>query len=432
MKINNVHAREILDSRGNPTLEAEVVLENGVSGRAAVPSGASTGEREAVELRDGDEARYGGKGVLKAVENVHGEIAGVLRDMDASNQAALDARLIEFDGSDNKARLGANALLGVSLAAAHAVAHARGQWLYEYLLESSGQTPSLPVPMMNILNGGAHADNRVDIQEFMIMPVGVPDFASAVQCGAEIFHALKATLKQRGLNTAVGDEGGFAPDLNSNEAALELLMTAVVEAGYKPGEQVALALDVASSEFCTEGLYTLDSEGRAFRREEFVEYLSGLVARFPIVSIEDGMDENDWEGWKLLTDALGGAVQLVGDDLFVTNTAILKRGIDEGIANAILIKPNQIGTLTETLQAIDMARRASFGTIISHRSGETEDVTIADLAVATGAGQIKTGSLCRSDRVSKYNQLLRIEQRLGAGARYAGREALSRFGGTSS
>ena len=427
MKIKNVHAREILDSRGNPTLEAEVILENGVSGRAAVPSGASTGEREAVELRDGDDARYGGKGVRKAVENVNGEIAAALRDMDASDQAALDARLIELDGSDNKARLGANALLGVSLAAAHAVAHARGQWLYEYLLESSGQTPSLPVPMMNILNGGAHADNRVDIQEFMIMPVGVPDFASAVQCGAEIFHALKATLKQRGLNTAVGDEGGFAPDLNSNEAALELLMLAVVEAGYKPGEEVALALDVASSEFCTEGHYALDSEGRAFGREEFVEYLSGLVSRFPIVSIEDGMDENDWEGWKLLTDAIGGAVQLVGDDLFVTNTAILKRGIDEAIANAILIKPNQIGTLTETLQAIDMARHAGFGTIISHRSGETEDVTIADLAVATGAGQIKTGSLCRSDRVGKYNQLLRIAQRLGGEVRYAGRQALSRF-----
>ena len=420
MKIKSIYAREILDSRGNPTLEAEVELENGVSGRAAVPSGASTGEREAVELRDGDESRYGGKGVLRAVENVNGEIAGALKDMDASDQGGLDTRLIELDGSDNKARLGANALLGVSLAAAHAVAHARGQWLYEYLLESSGQAPSLPVPMMNILNGGAHADNRVDIQEFMIMPVGVPDFASALQCGAEIFHALKATLKQRGLSTAVGDEGGFAPDLNSNEAALELLMTAVVEAGYKPGEEVALALDVASSEFCTEGHYTLDSEGRAFGREEFVEYLSGLVSRFPIFSIEDGMDENDWEGWKLLTDALGGAVQLVGDDLFVTNTTILKRGIDEGIANAILIKPNQIGTLTETLQAIDMARQAGFGTIISHRSGETEDVTIADLAVATGAGQIKTGSLCRSDRVGKYNQLLRIAGRLGESAEYAG------------
>jgi len=426
MKIRNIHAREILDSRGNPTLEAEVVLENGVSGRAAVPSGASTGEHEAVELRDGDEARYGGKGVLGAVENVGGEIANALAGFDAGDQQALDQRLIELDGSDNKARLGANALLGVSMAAAHAVAHARGQWLYEYLLESSGRTPSLPVPMMNILNGGAHADNRVDIQEFMVMPVGVPNFASAVQCGAEIFHALKATLKQRGLSTAVGDEGGFAPDLGSNEAALELLMTAVVEAGYTPGQDVALALDVASSEFCTEGRYTLDSEGRAFGREEFVEYLSGLVSRFPIFSIEDGMDENDWEGWKLLTDALGDAVQLVGDDLFVTNTTILERGIDAGIANAILVKPNQIGTLTETLQAIDMARRAQFGTIISHRSGETEDVTIADLAVATGAGQIKTGSLCRSDRVGKYNQLLRIAGRLGESAEYAGRAALAR------
>jgi len=426
MKIKNIHAREILDSRGNPTLEAEVVLENGVSGRAAVPSGASTGEREAVELRDGDGARYGGKGVLKAVANVNGEIAEALEGLEAADQAALDARLIELDGSDNKVRLGANALLGVSLATAHAVAHARGQWLYESLLESTGQSPNLPVPMMNILNGGAHADNRVDIQEFMIMPVGVSDFASALQCGAEIFHALKATLRQRGLSTAVGDEGGFAPDLNSNEAALELLMTAIVEAGYNPGQDVVLALDVASSEFCSEGHYTLDSEGRAFGREEFVDYLSGLVSRFPIVSIEDGMGENDWEGWKLLTDAIGGAVQLVGDDLFVTNTSILQRGIDEGIANAILIKPNQIGTLTETLGAISMAREAGFANVISHRSGETEDVTIADLAVATGAGQIKTGSLCRSDRVAKYNQLLRIAGRLRSNARYAGRDAMAR------
>jgi len=426
MKIKNLHAREILDSRGNPTLEAEVVLENGVSGRAAVPSGASTGEREAVELRDGDAGRFGGKGVLRAVANVNERIAAALEGFDAADQSSLDARLIELDGGDNKSVLGANALLGVSLAAAHAVARARGQWLYEYLLEWSDQTPSLPVPMMNILNGGAHADNRVDIQEFMVMPAGVPDFASAVQCGAEIFHALKATLKQRGLSTAVGDEGGFAPDLNSNEAALELLMTAIVEAGYKPGEEVALALDVASSEFCTEGHYTLNSEGRAFAREEFVDYLSGLVARFPIVSIEDGMGENDWEGWKLLTDAIGGAVQLVGDDLFVTNTSILQRGIDEGIANAILIKPNQIGTLSETLQAISMARDAGFANVISHRSGETEDVTIADLAVATGAGQIKTGSLCRSDRVAKYNQLLRIADRLGDKAHYAGRDALAR------
>ena len=426
MKIIDIFAREILDSRGNPTLEAEVVLESGVRGRAAVPSGASTGEHEAVELRDGDPSRYGGKGVGEAVAHVNGEIAEALNGFDASDQEGLDRRLIELDGTDNKGRLGANALLGVSLASAHAVAHNNREWLYESLLKSTGSRPSLPVPMMNILNGGAHADNRVDIQEFMVMPVGLPDFASALQCGAEIFHALKSTLKQRGLSTAVGDEGGFAPDLNSNEAALELLMTAIVEAGYKPGEQVALALDVASSEFYSDGRYSLDSEGRAFNNQEFVEYLSGLVSRFPILSIEDGMDENDWEGWKMLTEGIGGAVQLVGDDLFVTNTEILGRGIDEGIGNAILIKPNQIGTLTETLEAIDMARAAGFGTVISHRSGETEDVTIADLSVATDAGQIKTGSLCRSDRVAKYNQLLRIAERLGDEARYAGRDALSR------
>src|SRR6056297_730764 len=426
MRIKKITAIEILDSRGNPTLEAEVHLEDGSVGRAAVPSGASTGEREAVELRDGDALRWNGKGVSQAVANVNGEIAGALSGQDAADQGAIDRALIDLDGTDNKSRLGANALLGVSLANAQAVAAARGQTLCASLLADSGHSPSLPVPMMNILNGGAHADNRVDIQEFMVMPVGLPDFPSALQAGTEIFHALKSTLKSRGLNTAVGDEGGFAPDLSSNEAALELLLTAIVEAGYKPGEQVVLALDVASSEFCTEGHYTLDSEGRAFGREEFVEYLSGLVAKFPILSIEDGMGENDWQGWKLLTEALGGAVQLVGDDLFVTNTKILRRGIDEGIANAILIKPNQIGTLTETLQAIDMAREAGFGTIISHRSGETEDVTIADLAVATNAGQIKTGSLCRSDRVAKYNQLVRIADRLGAGARYAGRDALAR------
>jgi enolase len=426
MNITKIHAREILDSRGNPTLEAEVTLDGGAMGRAAVPSGASTGEHEAVELRDGDEARYHGKGVQTAVGHVNGEIARALDGFDAEDQAALDAKLIELDGTENKGRLGANALLGVSLAAAHAVAHARGTSLCESLLASTGAAPSLPVPMMNILNGGAHADNRVDIQEFMVMPVGLPDFPSALQAGTEIFHALKSTLKARGLNTAVGDEGGFAPDLSSNEAALDLLMTAIVEAGYKPGEQVVLALDVASSEFCTDGHYTLDSEGRAFGREEFVEYLSGLVARFPILSIEDGMGENDWEGWKLLTEAIGGAVQLVGDDLFVTNTRILQRGIDEKTANAILIKPNQIGTLTETLQAIDMAKAAKFGTIMSHRSGETEDTTIADLAVATAAGQIKTGSLCRSDRVAKYNQLLRLHEALGDRAVYAGRDALSR------
>jgi enolase len=426
MKITKIHAREILDSRGNPTLEAEVELEGGAHGRAAVPSGASTGEREAVELRDGDPGRYGGKGVLQAVEHVNTDIAAALQGFDAADQAGLDRRLIELDGTENKSRLGANALLGVSLANAHAVAAARGLGLYQSLLLDNGATAALPVPMMNILNGGAHADNRLDIQEFMVMPVGLPDFPSALRCGVEIFHALKSTLKARGLNTAVGDEGGFAPDLSSNEAALELLMTAIVEAGYTPGEQVALALDVAASEFCRDGRYNLDSEGRSFSAEEFVGYLGDLVERFPIVSIEDGMDENDWAGWKLLTGAIGDRVQLVGDDLFVTNTAILKRGIDERVGNAILIKPNQIGSLTETLEAIRMAQRAGFGTIISHRSGETEDVTIADLAVATAAGQIKTGSLCRSDRVAKYNQLLRIDARLGAAAHYPGRKALPR------
>jgi enolase len=426
MKITKIHAREILDSRGNPTLEAEVELEGGAHGRAAVPSGASTGEREAVELRDGDPGRYGGKGVLQAVEHVNTDIAAALQGFDAADQAGLDRRLIELDGTENKSRLGANALLGVSLANAHAVAAARGLGLYQSLLLDNGATAALPVPMMNILNGGAHADNRLDIQEFMVMPVGLPDFPSALRCGVEIFHALKSTLKARGLNTAVGDEGGFAPDLCSNEAALELLMTAIVEAGYTPGEQVALALDVAASEFCRDGRYNLDSEGRSFSAEEFVGYLGDLVERFPIVSIEDGMDENDWAGWKLLTGAIGDRVQLVGDDLFVTNTAILKRGIDERVGNAILIKPNQIGSLTETLEAIRMAQRAGFGTIISHRSGETEDVTIADLAVATAAGQIKTGSLCRSDRVAKYNQLLRIDARLGAAAHYPGRKALPR------
>ncbi|MFW5926565.1 MAG: phosphopyruvate hydratase [Wenzhouxiangella sp.] len=423
MKITEVQAIEILDSRGNPTLEAEVHTDGGCLGRAAVPSGASTGTREAVELRDGDE-RYGGKGVRQAVAHVNGEIADALKGMDVSDQAGIDKKLIELDGSENKSRLGANALLGVSLAAAHAAAHGQGKWLWESLLETSGQTPSLPVPMMNILNGGAHADNRVDIQEFMIMPAGLSDFPAALQAGTEIFHALKAILRQRGLNTAVGDEGGFAPDLSSNEAALELLMTAIAEAGYKAGEEIFLALDVASSEFFRDGQYVLDAEGRAFDSTEFVDYLADIVDRYPVISIEDGMSEDDWDGWARLTRTIGGRVQLVGDDLFVTNTAILQRGIDEHIGNAILIKPNQIGTLSETLDAIAMARNASFGTIISHRSGETEDVTIADLAVATNAGQIKTGSLCRSDRVAKYNQLLRIHHRLGADARYAGVEAV--------
>jgi len=426
MKITQIQALEILDSRGKPTLEAEVTVEGGHVGRAAVPSGASTGAREAVELRDGDK-RYGGKGVRKAVENVNGEIAKVLAGMDVTDQAGIDKKLIELDGTDNKSRLGANATLGASLAVAHAAAAAKGQALWEHLLDGSGQQAGLPVPMMNILNGGAHADNRVDIQEFMIMPAGLPDFPSALQAGTEVFHALKGILRQRGLNTAVGDEGGFAPDLNSNEAALELLMTAIAEAGYEPGRDIYLALDVASSEFYREGQYVLDAEGRAFDSTGFVDYLAGIVDRYPVISIEDGMSEDDWDGWAELTQSIGGEVQLVGDDLFVTNTAILQRGIDEHIGNAILIKPNQIGTLSETLDAIAMARNAGFGTIISHRSGETEDVTIADLAVASDAGQIKTGSLCRSDRVAKYNQLLRINARLGDAARYDGRHVFARF-----
>ncbi|RFF27115.1 MULTISPECIES: phosphopyruvate hydratase [unclassified Wenzhouxiangella] len=426
MKITQINAIEILDSRGNPTLEAEVTVEGGHVGRAAVPSGASTGAREAVELRDGDK-RYGGKGVRNAVASVNGEIADAIKGMEVTDQAGIDKKLIELDGSENKSRLGANALLGVSLAVAHAAAAAQGQSLWESLLANSGQKASLPVPMMNILNGGAHADNRVDIQEFMIMPVGLPDFPSALQAGTEVFHALKGILRQRGLNTAVGDEGGFAPDLSSNEAALELLMTAITEAGYEPGKDIYLALDVASSEFYRDGQYVLDAEGRAFDSTEFVDYLAGMVDRYPIISIEDGMSEDDWDGWAELTQGIGGKVQLVGDDLFVTNTAILQRGIDEHIANAILVKPNQIGTLSETLDAIAMARNAGFGTIISHRSGETEDVTIADLAVASDAGQIKTGSLCRSDRVAKYNQLLRINTRLGDAASYDGRHVFARF-----
>ncbi len=418
--ITAIHALEVIDSRGQPTLEAEVVLSDGSRGRAAVPSGASTGALEACELRDEDAARHRGKGVRTAVGHVEGEIAQALVGQSAEDQRALDETMIALDGTPNKSKLGANALLAVSLANAQALAQSRGQWLYESLMSHTNKEPVLPTPMMNILNGGAHADNRVDIQEFMVMPVGVGDFESAVQAGAEIFHALKSILKQQGLNTAVGDEGGFAPDLPSNEAALELLMTAITEAGYVPGKEVALALDVAASEFYHDGQYVLEAEGRAFERDQFVDYLAGLVERYPIISIEDGMDEQDWAGWKLLTERLGDQIQLVGDDLFVTNTRLLERGIDEHIANAILIKFNQIGTLTETLDAISMAQAAGFGTIISHRSGETEDVTIADLAVATGAGQIKTGSMCRSDRVAKYNQLLRIYKHLGDRAHYAG------------
>jgi enolase len=421
-KIVAVQAREILDSRGNPTVEADVVLEGGHSGRAGVPSGASTGTREAVELRDGDKSRYLGKGVLKAVANVNGEIRAAVQGMDATDQVALDRRLIELDGTENKQRLGANAILAVSLAAARAAAVSRGQSLFRYL--HTGGEFNMPVPMMNIINGGSHADNSVDIQEFMIMPVGAPSFSEALRHGAEIFHALKAVLLRRGLATAVGDEGGFAPDLPSNEAALETILTAVEQAGFKAGTDIVLALDVASSEFYDKGVYRLASENRDFDAAGFCDYLAGLARSYPIVSIEDGMDESDWAGWKLLTDQLGKRLQLVGDDLFVTNTKILARGIEEGVANSILIKVNQIGTLTETLEAIRMADEAGFTAVVSHRSGETEDSTIADIAVATAATQIKTGSLSRSDRVAKYNQLLRIEEELGAAARYPGRAAL--------
>jgi enolase len=418
-KIVEILGREILDSRGNPTVEADVRLENGAFGRAAVPSGASTGSREAVELRDKDPARYLGKGVLKAVASVNGEIRTALTGMDADDQAGLDRRMISLDGSSGKSRLGANAILAVSLAAAHATAAGRGQPLFRTL----GPGKTMPVPMMNIINGGAHADNSVDIQEFMVLPVGAPSFREALRYGTEIFHALKAVLKKAGLNTAVGDEGGFAPDLPSNAAALDTIAEAVHKAGFKLGGDVFLGLDVASSELYGEGVYRLESEDRSFDPGQFAEYLAGLVRQYPIISIEDGMAENDWAGWAALTGLLGQQIQLVGDDLFVTNTEILKRGISEKIANSILIKPNQIGTLTETLAAVDMAIDAGYSAVISHRSGETSDATIADIAVATRATQIKTGSLCRSDRMSKYNQLLRIEELLGREARYAGADA---------
>jgi enolase len=418
-KIVEIHGREILDSRGNPTVEADVRLENGAFGRAAVPSGASTGSREAVELRDKDPARYLGKGVLKAVASVNGEIRTALAGMDADDQAGLDQRMISLDGSAGKARLGANAILAVSLAAAHATAAGRGQPLFRTL----GPGKTMPVPMMNIINGGAHADNSVDIQEFMVLPVGAPSFREALRYGTEIFHALKAVLKKAGLNTAVGDEGGFAPDLPSNAAALDTIGEAVHKAGFKLGGDVFLGLDVASSELYSKGVYRLESESRSFESGQFAEYLAGLVRQYPIISIEDGMAEDDWTGWAALTGLLGKQIQLVGDDLFVTNTEILKRGISEKIANSILIKPNQIGTLTETLAAVDMAIDAGYSAVISHRSGETSDATIADIAVATRATQIKTGSLCRSDRMSKYNQLLRIEELLGREARYAGADA---------
>jgi enolase len=417
-QIEQVHARQILDSRGNPTVEVELVLKSGAAGRAAVPSGASTGEFEATELRDGGDA-YGGKGVTRAVANVNGEIADAVRGRDATDQAGLDRALIELDGTPNKSRLGANAILGVSLAAAHAAAAEEGLPLWRYLGGDAARV--LPVPMMNVLNGGAHADNKVDFQEFMIVPVGAPTFREGLRMGAEVFHALKKTLHERGLGTAGGDEGGFAPDLGSNEEALQMLVAGIEAAGYRPGEDIAIALDPATSEIFDDGAYVLEHEGRTLTPEEMAAYWADLAGRYPIVSIEDGMDEEDWEGWRALTERVGDRVQLVGDDLFVTNTERLRRGIENGVANSILIKVNQIGTLTETLDAIRMAREAGYTAVMSHRSGETEDVTIADLAVATGCGQIKTGAPSRSDRVAKYNQLLRIEEALGNDAEYPGR-----------
>ncbi|WP_017930523.1 phosphopyruvate hydratase [Robiginitomaculum antarcticum] len=419
--IEHLFAREILDSRGNPTVEVEVLLEDGAFGRAAVPSGASTGAYEAVELRDGGK-RYGGKGVLKAVQNVNTDIADALYGMEAADQRAIDALLIDLDGTDNKSRLGANATLGVSLAIAKAMAESQGAPLYRYIGGVNANT--LPVPMMNIINGGEHADNPIDVQEFMIMPVGAESFSEALRCGAEIFHALKAKLKADGHNTNVGDEGGFAPGLSSSRAALDYIMKAVESAGYNPGKDVFLALDVASSEFFTNGKYNLKGEGKVLDSNGFVDYLAALASDYPIISIEDGMDEDDWAGWKALTDKIGDSCQLVGDDLFVTNPKRLSQGIDQGAANSILIKVNQIGTLSETLDAVDLAHRAGYTAVMSHRSGETSDTTIADLAVATNCGQIKTGSLARSDRLSKYNQLLRIEEELGTQAHYAGTSVL--------
>jgi enolase len=421
--IKTIHAREILDSRGNPTLETEIVLDSGAFGRAAVPSGASTGAREAIELRDGDTSRYGGKGVSQAVANVNGVIADALQGAQADDQEAIDRKLIELDGTPNKANLGANALLGVSLALAHAMANHEGRPLWARLAQS--ENLQLPVPQMNIINGGAHADNSVDMQEFMILPWGLGSFRESLRCGVEIFHSLKSVLSGKGLNTAVGDEGGFAPDLSSNEAAVETILEAVEKSGYRIGRDVSLGLDVASSEFFRNGHYYLESEGKTFEPDAFAEYLAGWVRQYPIISVEDGMAEDDWSGWETLTRLVGKDCQLVGDDIYVTNTEIFKRGIEMGIGNSILIKLNQIGTLTETLEAIAMADEAGFSAVISHRSGETEDTTIADLAVATTATQIKTGSLCRSDRVAKYNQLLRIEEALGARGSYAGAQAFS-------
>jgi len=423
-KIANIHAREIIDSRGNPTVEVDVTLESGTLGRAAVPSGASTGSREAIELCDGDKSRYGGKGVLKAVGNANGEIRDALLGRDASEQATIDQIMIDLDGSDNKGRLGANAILGVSLACAKAAAIEAGLPLYSYL--GGDAATVMPVPMMNIINGGSHADNSVDLQEFMIQPVGAPNIGEALRYGAEVFHTLKGVLHARGLNTAVGDEGGFAPDLPSNEAAIEVIIEAIEKAGYTPGKDICIAIDAAASEFYKDGKYELASEGRSLSAAEFVDVLASWVDKYPILSIEDGLEESDWDGWALLTQKLGEKIQLVGDDLFVTNTKILQRGIDNNIANSILIKVNQIGTLTETLAAIDMAKAAGYTAVISHRSGETEDATIADLVVATATGQIKTGSMSRSDRVAKYNQLLRISEELGDLASYPGIAAFKR------
>jgi enolase len=421
--INKIVAREIMDSRGNPTVEADVYLDNGHWGRAAAPSGASTGSREALELRDGDKSRYLGKGVEKAVANIHDAIAPALTGVDATDQQRVDQIMLDLDGTENKEKLGANAILAVSLAAAKAAANSKGMPLYAHIAEINGTAGqfSMPLPMMNILNGGEHADNNVDIQEFMIQPVGASSFKEGLRMGAEVFHALKKVLQTRGLSTAVGDEGGFAPNLASNEEALAVIVEAVEKAGYRMGDDITLALDCAASEFYRDGKYNLAGEGKSFDAAGFAEYLDGLCQKYPIISIEDGLDESDWDGWKVLTDRIGDRVQLVGDDLFVTNTKILQRGIEQGIGNSILIKFNQIGSLSETLAAIRMAREAGFTAVISHRSGETEDATIADLAVGTAAGQIKTGSLCRSDRVAKYNQLLRIEAELNGQAPYRGR-----------
>ncbi len=429
-EITKIVGREVMDSRGFPTVEAEVTLSSGAFGRAAVPSGASTGSREAIELRDGDKTRYGGKGVLQAVANINDVIAGRLQGMAAEDQAAVDQAMLDLDGTDNKANLGANALLAVSLAVVKAVAADRNEPLYQNINRLAGSPAMcLPVPMMNIINGGAHADNSVDLQEFMVVPAGAGSFSEALRCGAEVFHALKQVLRERNLNTAVGDEGGFAPDLSSNVEALTVIMESIERAGYQPGKDVLLALDAASSEFYQDHQYQLAAENRSLDAAGFVALLAEWAEKYPIISIEDGMDESDWDGWAKLTEKLGERMQLVGDDLFVTNTEILKRGIDAGVANSILIKVNQIGTLTETLAAIAMAQQAGYTVVVSHRSGETEDTTIADIAVATGAGQIKTGSLSRSDRIAKYNQLLRIEEQLGSAAVYPGHAVFKGFGG---